>query len=501
MHVPVRLGREVGGAERTAARLDGDFVQPVVGASHESDDRVARFVDRDEASLGFTDDDARPYAAEKHFVARLLDVGVGDAVAFLLDRDDRRFVQQVGEVGARVPNGELRQALEVDIRVKRAARGMDTQDLGAIGDGWQRHFDHAVEAAGPSYRGVEHVLAVGRGHPDDAVVGLHAIHLDEELIERDFLFARPVRPATPAAKRVELVDEDDAGRLLAGALGQLAHAPGPDTDVHLVEVGSGGDDDRTSCLAGNGAGEQRLARSRRAHEQDAPRTTSAQRAITLGVGEVRNHVREIGAGFARAADVGECEVPRGRRCDEPRRRHRAALADDDINHNAEDDDETEDLDQKLDDARRGVIVDGDADALRAPLLQIHERNSARRDVRLHGHGPLSGYRARRNQRGDESGPTVVDVELFHIVRCERLGQLGERNRRDGRRRLVQQPIGDEGKNERRADGHYDGPWTGDARALTMLAAGHVGEAVPAAGPRIFFSRRGGHVASAKGSLA
>jgi len=71
----------------------------------------------------------------------------------------------------------------------------------------------------------EHVGPVGGGDDDDAVVGLETVHLDEQLVQG--LLALVVTAAeagaTMAADGVDLVDEDDARRLLLGLLEHVAH--------------------------------------------------------------------------------------------------------------------------------------------------------------------------------------------------------------------------------------------------------------------------------------
>src|SRR5206468_8435382 len=118
--------------------------------------------------------------------------------------------------------------------------------------------DAAVEATGAQDGGVEDVGAVGRRDDDDAFVRLEAVHLDEELVEG--LLALVVTAAEACAAvttdSVDLVDEDDAGRVLLALLEQVAHAAGADADEHLDEVGAGDAEERNTCLAGDGAREQ-----------------------------------------------------------------------------------------------------------------------------------------------------------------------------------------------------------------------------------------------------
>jgi len=88
--------------------------------------------------------------------------------------------------------------------------------VGAAPDVGPGHHHLPVEAAGPEQGRVEHVGTVGGRHQDDALVGLEAVHLDQELVQR--LLALVVAAADPGAavpsNRVHLVDKDDAGRVL-----------------------------------------------------------------------------------------------------------------------------------------------------------------------------------------------------------------------------------------------------------------------------------------------
>jgi hypothetical protein len=98
--------------------------------------------------------------------------------------------------------------------------------------------DLAVEATRAQQRRVEHVGTVGRRDEDHAVVGLEAVHLDEQLIERLFALVVPATEtgAAMAADGIDFVDEDDARRMRLALLEQVAHARGADADEHLDEV-------------------------------------------------------------------------------------------------------------------------------------------------------------------------------------------------------------------------------------------------------------------------
>src|SRR5436309_8550900 len=78
------------------------------------------------------------------------------------------------------------------------------------------------------------------------------------------------------ANGVDFIDEDDARRVLLALLEQVAHARCADADEHLDEVRAADREKRDVRFAGHGPGEQRLARSRRSHEQHALRNASTE---------------------------------------------------------------------------------------------------------------------------------------------------------------------------------------------------------------------------------
>lgn len=98
-------------------------------------------------------------------------------------------------------------------------------DLLPATDVRQWDLDGFVEATWPFDCGVEGLLEVG-GADDDDVVGLfEAVHLSEELVEGAADEAGGHGVAA-ACQRVDLVDEDYAGGVLAGFLKQLTDALG-----------------------------------------------------------------------------------------------------------------------------------------------------------------------------------------------------------------------------------------------------------------------------------
>src|SRR5215470_15882232 len=79
-----------------------------------------------------------------------------------------------------------------------------------------------------------------------------------------------------AAYRVDLIDKDDARRILLALLEQVAHARSAHTDEHLNEIRTGDREERNIGLAGNSARQQRFAGPRRPDQQHALGNASAK---------------------------------------------------------------------------------------------------------------------------------------------------------------------------------------------------------------------------------
>ena len=82
---------------------------------------------------------------------------------------------------------------------------------------------------------------------------------------------------------VDLIDEYDAGRLLLGLFEQVPHAGGTHPDEQFDELTARDREEGDSGFAGDGLGEQRLARARRTHQKKTLRNSPAQLLVLLWV--------------------------------------------------------------------------------------------------------------------------------------------------------------------------------------------------------------------------
>ena len=110
------------------------------------------------------------------------------------------------------------------------------------------------------------------------------------------------------AERVELVDEDDAGRLALGLAEQVADPGSADADEHLDELRAAQAEEGHVGLAGDGAREQRLARARRPDQQDALRDPAADARVLLRRLEELDDLAQLLLRLVDAGDVAELHL-------------------------------------------------------------------------------------------------------------------------------------------------------------------------------------------------
>ncbi len=149
----------------------------------------------------------------------------------------RCLVDEVHQVRAGEAGRAASDGLEIDVRRQRNLANVNLEDLLAADDIRIRHHDLTVEAARTQQCRIEHIGTVGRRDQDHALVGLEAVHLDQQLVQRLFalVIAATKAGTTMTAHRVDFVDEYDARRILLGLLEHVAHAARADADEHFDE--------------------------------------------------------------------------------------------------------------------------------------------------------------------------------------------------------------------------------------------------------------------------
>ncbi len=307
MEVPVFLRNEASKPAGHAARDDADLVRRVGVRQHVADESVASLVIGDYLALFLADNAALALRSGDHAVDGFVELGHLDLLLAAASGEDRAFVDQVCEVGAREARSLLGQNLQTDIAVQRLALRVDLKNRLAAADVRLVEHDLAVEAAGPQEGRVEDVGPVGGGDDDDVRAGVEAVHLNENLVER--LLSLIVAAAEPGAAvstdGVDLVDEDDARGVALGLVEEVAHAGCAHADEHLDELRTTDREERHARLTRDGLREKRLARTWRADEQHSLWNAGTERGELLRVLEELDDFLQFFLWLINAGDVQE----------------------------------------------------------------------------------------------------------------------------------------------------------------------------------------------------
>src|SRR5512144_1918410 len=113
--------------------------------------------------------------------------------------------------------------------------------------------------------------------------------------------AAQARTAVPPY-RIDLVDEDDAGRVLLALLEEVSDARSAHTDEHLDEVGAADREERHASLAGDRPRKERLARSRRADQEHTLGDLAAELLELLRVLQDLDDLLDLDLGLVHAGD-------------------------------------------------------------------------------------------------------------------------------------------------------------------------------------------------------
>ena len=245
--------------------------------------------------------------AHHDFVFGVFHVLHGDFLPVAPCGKERRFVGEVGEIGAREAGRAARDVKRFDGIIERLFAHMHFEDLFAAFEVGQADHHLPVKTARAQQRGVEDVRAVGGGDDDDTFVAFKAVHFDEELVQRLFAFVVSATEsgATLATNGVNFVDEDDAGRVFFRFFKHVAHARGTDADEHFHKIRAGDGEKRHFRLASNGARQQGFTGAGRADHEQAARNLSAEAAEFARVAQEFDHFHDVRFRFVRTGDIGK----------------------------------------------------------------------------------------------------------------------------------------------------------------------------------------------------
>src|SRR6266704_403292 len=172
-------------------------------------------------------------------------------------------------------------------------------------------LDHhaAVEATWAQERLIQPIGPVGGSDDDHSLARIKAIHLNEQLVQSLLTLVVAVDAGpTLATDGIDFINKDDARGRFLGLIEQVTHATGTDPDQHFDELRTTYCEEWHARLACNGTCQERLAGSRRAHQQHSTRNLATQALELLRRLEKFNHLDKIIFRLIDACHIGECRA-------------------------------------------------------------------------------------------------------------------------------------------------------------------------------------------------
>src|SRR5690554_2988712 len=303
--VTILLRQEHGHAQSATAGDDRYLVDRIVLGHQTTNDGVAGFVVGSVELFLVGHDHGFALGAHHDLVLGHLEFVHLDQALAGAGGEQGRLVHQVGQVGAGEAGRTTGDGRRHHIITQRDLAHVYLEDLLATTDIRQANDHLTVEAARAQQRRVEHVRTVGRGNHVNTVVGFEAVHLHQQLVQGLLALVMTAAQAcaTMTAHRIDLVDEDDAGRMLLGLLEHVAHPAGADTDEHFYKIGAGDSEERHLGLAGNRLGQQCLTGTGLTDHQYAARDMPTQTLELARVAQEFNQFADFFLGLVATGDI------------------------------------------------------------------------------------------------------------------------------------------------------------------------------------------------------
>ena len=188
--------------------------------------------------LVFRHDHGPAFRAHHHLVFRVFEFLHRDETLVTPGSQQRGLVDEV----SKIRTGKARRAASdsacIHIRRQRHFLHVNAKDFLAPVNIRDRHDNLTVKTARTQQGRVKHVGAVGRCDDDDAFIGFKAVHLDQQLVQGLLALVIGIAEAVPtmATNRINLVDEDNARRVLLSLFEHVAHTARADADKHFDKI-------------------------------------------------------------------------------------------------------------------------------------------------------------------------------------------------------------------------------------------------------------------------
>ena len=278
---------------------DGDLLHRLGILLKCTDQGVTDLVVGDDLALLRAHDAVLFLLADQHLLDRGEEILLADEFSAFLDGIDGRLIDHIGQIGAHGAAGGQSDGIEIHALVKLYILRVNLQDLHTPLEVRLVHNDPAVETAGTEQCLIEDLGAVRRAEDQNTLGGVKAVHLAQKLVQclLALFIAAAVFGITAATDGIDLIDEDDAGRVFIGFLEKVTDTACADTDVELDKIGTRQGEEGNMRFSGDGSREQRLTGSGRAHQKGTLRKSGTDPGVFSGIVQEVDHLHEGFLGF------------------------------------------------------------------------------------------------------------------------------------------------------------------------------------------------------------
>ena len=204
----------------------------------------------------------------------------------LTDSPQGGFVDQVRQIRAYRTGGSLSDLPQVYVLAEANLPGVHLQGIQTTLEIGLIHNDPPVKPAGAQQRLIQDLRPVGSRQAHNALGGLKAVDLAEQLVQGLLLLGVAAVPAVPGtAHSIDFVNEDDARSHLGRLLEQVTNPAGAHAHEHLHKIRTGNGEEGHVGFARHGLGKQGLAGTGRAYQQRALGQLRADGGVLLGIVE------------------------------------------------------------------------------------------------------------------------------------------------------------------------------------------------------------------------
>mmetsp|Transcript_2572 Transcript_2572/g.4000 ORF Transcript_2572/g.4000 Transcript_2572/m.4000 type:complete len:321 (-) Transcript_2572:551-1513(-) len=211
---------------------------------------------------------------------------------------DGCFIHQVFQLCTTETRSSSGNCFKINVGLNRLATSVHAQDSGTALEIGKIDCDLTIEASRTEKCVIKNIKPVRGSNGDNTRIAIETIHLDQNLIQclLTFIVTSSESCSALTSNGIDLINEDDARRVLLGLVEHITHTRSSNTNKHLYKFGTRNGDEWHTCLSSNSLGEEGLTSTRGSIEDDTTRNAASVLGVSLGLLQKVNNLGELELG-------------------------------------------------------------------------------------------------------------------------------------------------------------------------------------------------------------